>query len=335
LDEEIAEAHAIVMRTTGPPDVLRMELLPVFKPAPSEIRIRMLAAAVNHSDLEIRAGSWPIRRESPFPYVPGLEVVGEVVETGAAVESIVVGERVMTMMQGLGGVSSLRPGGYQEYVTVDADAVAPVPDNVEALGAAALGLAAVTAHQGLELVGPLDGRRVAVTGAAGGVGSAAVALAAAGGAEVVAIVRDATRAEHLKTLGAAEVVDDVSKISVGSLHGVLDTVAGSLFERLVGALQDRGVLSLVGAMSGGRVTFDAWHLTRGVVLTGYSSEDLDGPSLRRAAADVFALLQAGKLAPPPSQTLPLEQASEAHRLLEKGAASRGASFSSPPDLGYD
>lgn len=317
----MSEGHAIVMRATGPPEVLRLEALPLPVLAASEIRIRMLAAAVNRSDLEIRAGNWPIRRTSPFPYVPGLEVVGEVVEAGDAVDSGRLGETVITMMQGLGGVRSLRPGGYQEYVTVDAEAVATVPDGIDTCAAAALGLAAVTAHQALERVGPLDGRRIAVTGAAGGVGSAAVALAAARGAEVIACVRDSSRARDLATHGAAEIVDDVSAIPARSLNGVLDTVAGPLFEPLVGALADGGVLSLVGAVAGGRVSFDAWELARAVTLTGYGSEELDGPALRSATADIFALLRQGTLTPPRWRTMPLEDAAEAHRLLEEGAAS--------------
>jgi NADPH2:quinone reductase len=306
------------MRATGPPNVLQVESVILPKLAASEIRIRTIAAAVNHSDLEIRAGNWPIRRQFPFPYVPGLEVVGEVVETGAADEGVRVGQHIVTMMQGLGGVRSLRPGGYQEYVTVDSDAVAPIPDNVDPFAAAALGLAAVTAHQGLERLGALNGCRIAITGAAGGVGSAAISIAAAKGAHVIAIVRDAARAEQLHRIGAAEVVDDTSQLTTQSLHGVLDTVAGPLFEPLVGALIDTGVYSLVGAVGGGRVSFDVWELIRPVTLTGYSSEDLDGSSLRQAAADAFTLLQAGKLTPPPWQTIPLEHAADAHQLLERG-----------------
>src|SRR5882724_6715347 len=95
---------AVVMRGYGPPAVLRLESVPLPALAPDEIRIRSLASAVNHSDLEIRSGQWPIRREQPFPYVPGLEVVGTIVETGAAVSDFRVGDIAMTMMQGLGGV---------------------------------------------------------------------------------------------------------------------------------------------------------------------------------------------------------------------------------------
>lgn len=268
--------------------------------APGEVRIRMLAAAVNHSDLEIRSGAWAIRRADPFPYVPGLEVVGEVIDGPGA------GGRVITMMQGLGGVRSERPGGYQEIVTVAAGACAPLPADVDPLVAAALGLAAVTAHQGLALLGAA--RRIGVSGAAGGVGSVAVALAAARGADVTAIARPGNEA-YLASLGATRVV---ATPPPRSLDGALDTIAGPLFEPLVAALVDGGRLSVVGAMAGDRVGLTVWELLRGLALTGYSSETLDGPALRAAMTDVLAL----RLPPPKFTTFPLARAAEAHALIE-------------------
>src|SRR5215468_9416423 len=136
-------ARAVVMRSFGGPEVLRLEDVELVPLAAQDIRIRTIAAAVNHSDLEIRTGAWAIRRQDPFPYVPGLEVVGEVVEVGTAVTTVRPGNRVLTMMQGLGGVRSERPGGYQELVTVAADVVAILPADVDPVAAAALGLAAV------------------------------------------------------------------------------------------------------------------------------------------------------------------------------------------------
>ena len=289
--------RAIVMRACGGPDVLRVEDVALPPLGPGEVRIRMLAAAVNHSDLEIRSGAWGIRRADPFPYVPGLEVVGELLDGGG---------RVITMMQGLGGVRSERPGGYQEVVTVAADACAPLPADIDPLVAAALGLAAVTAHQGLALLGPA--RRIGVSGAAGGVGSVAVALAAARGADVTAIARPGNEA-YLASLGATRVVASPPE---RSLDGALDTVAGPLFEPLVAALVDGGRLSVVGAMAGDRVGLTVWELLRGIALTGYSSETLDGAALRTAMADVLAL----RMPPPKFTTFPLARAAEAHALIE-------------------
>jgi NADPH2:quinone reductase len=75
-------SRAVVMRKTGGPDVLAIEEVEAQPLRHGEVRIRTLASAVNHSDLEIRAGNWPIRRTPMFPYVPGLEVIGDVVVIG-------------------------------------------------------------------------------------------------------------------------------------------------------------------------------------------------------------------------------------------------------------
>src|SRR3954454_16330583 len=120
-------ARAVVMRRTGPAEVLAVEDVDLLPLRPGEVRLRALASAVNHSDLEIRAGNWAIRRDPKFPYVPGLEVVGDVVEVASGVEGIRTGDRVWTTMQGLGGVRAERDGGYAEHVTVLASTVAPLP----------------------------------------------------------------------------------------------------------------------------------------------------------------------------------------------------------------
>src|SRR5262245_30097251 len=130
----------VVMNAYGAPLVLRWERAELGAVPAGEVRIRSLASAVNHSDLEIRAGIWPVLREQPFPYVPGLELVGEVVERGAGVEEPALGDHVITMMQGLGGVRAERPGGYAEHVTVRADAVAIVPRAIDPVAMAAVGL---------------------------------------------------------------------------------------------------------------------------------------------------------------------------------------------------
>src|SRR5262245_50980540 len=152
------KARAIVMRATGGPEVLRVEEVELAPLRDGELRVRALASAVNHSDLEIRAGNWAIRRQPRFPYVPGLEVVGDVVEVGPGVRGFRAGARVWTTMQGLGGVRAERDGGYAEYVTVAAAAVAPLPDDTDPIAFASIGLAGVTAHQGLARLGPLAGK---------------------------------------------------------------------------------------------------------------------------------------------------------------------------------
>ncbi len=304
-------SRQIRMQRYGPAEVLALETVDLLPLRPNEVRLRTLAAAINHSDLEIRAGNWPIRRKPPFPYVPGLEVVGEVLEGRGA------GSRAWTMMQGLGGVRAERDGGYAEHVTVSEDAIATVPSDIDPVDLAALGLAAVTAYGGLAKIGPLQGKTVVVTGAAGGVGSAAVGLAKSFGARVVAIASHNVEAAD-QTIGARTGEELAAALGEHSADGVLDTVAGPLYRPLVKSLRQGGCLSLVGAVGGSEVTFDGYDLLFGVSLTGYSSEELDGARLRQITDVLIQALQSGRLKPPRRTVFPLAEAARAHAMIEKG-----------------
>jgi NADPH:quinone reductase len=310
---------AIVMRQYGGPDVLRFESVALTSLRPDEIRIRSIASAVNHSDLEIRAGNWPISRPNPFPYTPGLEVVGEVVEAGENVSSLSVGDRVITMMQGLGGVRPQRPGGYAEFVVAPASAVASFGGDIDPQEMAALGLASVTAFEALQKIGVLKKRRIAVTGAAGGVGSAGVTIARALGADVIGIISRADQGQYVRSLGASNALSaqEVVAGALGSetIDGVLDTVAGKSFGAYVAALRPGGVLSLVGAVGGGDVSFDAYSLTQ-VTLTGYASDALDGAALRSAVDRLSEWVRRGTIQIPARSTFPLKEAAAAHAKLE-------------------
>lgn len=316
-------AQAVQIDRYGPPEVLAYTTVALAPLGPDEVRFRVAASAVNHTDLEIRAGNWPVRKPLPFPYVPGVEAVGDVEEVGEAVREVRPGDRVITMMQGLGGVRAERPGGYAEYVTVAAAAVAPVPAGVDPFDMAAMGLVGVTAYEDLRRIGPLAGRRVLVTGAAGGVGSAATAVARAQGALVTGVVSRPEQVDQVRALGAGRVIVSPKggpppRLEPASVDGVLDAVGGDLFGPCVEALRPGSVLSLVGAVASGRVRFDAWQLIRPVTLTGYSSEDLDGQTLRDAVAALAGWFVGGSIAPPARTTVPLAEASRAHALLEAG-----------------
>src|SRR6516164_4950934 len=260
------QSAAIIMRQYGGPDVLRLETVSLSSLQPDEIRIRSQASAVNHSDLEIRAG------------------------------------------------------GYAEYVVVPASAVAAFARDVDPLEMAALGLASVTAFEALHKIGDLSNRRIAVTGAAGGVGSAAVAIAKAQGAEVIGIISRSEQTEYVHSLGASTVVgsQDVAAGALGSetIDGLLDTVAGKAFALYVTALRPGGVLSLVGAVGGSDVSFDAYRLLE-ITLTGYASDTLDGLALRRAMHSISGWLSRGVIRAPVHTLFRLEEAATAHAKLEQ------------------
>jgi NADPH2:quinone reductase len=313
-------AYQIQIDRYGPPDVLAWTPQPFAPLGPREVRLRTITAAVNHTDLQIRAGTWPVRKSAPFPYVPGVEVVGVVEKTGSDLSGWSIGQTVITMMQGLGGVRAERPGGYATHVVVEADALALVPGSVDPFMLAALGLPGVTAHEGLRRLGDLRDQRVLVTGAAGGVGSAAVTIARAQGATVVAVITRPDQAGYVRSLGASEVIlaprGGDPDLPPESIDRVLDVVGGVTFSASTSVLRAGGALCLVGAVGGGEVTFDAWRLIRPITLTGYSTETLTGEDLRRAIRALATGLADGLIRAPAYQILPLSQASEAHRRLE-------------------
>ena len=309
--------NAIQIDRYGPPEVLEYRSVELPALRSGEVRVKTEFAAVNYIELHIRAGNAPILTASPLPYTPGMEVVGLIDEAAADVGQWKRGQRVITMMQGLAGVRAERDGGYAEFVTVEADSLAAVPDGVDAADMAALGLGAVTAFEGLRKLGELSSKRIIVTGAAGGVGAMATAIAHASGAAVVAIIRRAQDSDYVRSLGATEVIISAEGgVEPQSADGVLDTVAGDLFGPCVKALKPGGTLCLVGAVGGGYVSFDAWELLRSIRLTGYSTEALDGGTLQEAVNHLTGMLISQAIRPPDYKVLPLKDAASAHRLLE-------------------
>lgn len=288
----------------GPPEVLEWREVTLPPVPPGEIRIRTIAAAVNRADVEIRSGNWPVQRDNPFPYTPGLEVLGQNAATG---------ERVITMMQHLGGIHGERPGGYGEYVTVPETNVAVVPDDIDPYAMAAVGLAGVTALEGLRRLELQPGDRVAILGASGGVGTAAISLAQAMDTHVIAVLPRPGKEAHVREAGADEVV---ARLETRSVDAVLEILGQATFSDSVAALRRGGRLCLIGAVTGPDLCLVAWDLMQDLHLTGYSSENLTGDDLRADITHLSAELRAGRIAPPSYRLIDLADAAEAHRLME-------------------
>jgi NADPH2:quinone reductase len=320
-----ALAQAIQMTGYGGPEVLRWVGVVPAPLAADEVRFRVLAAAVNRADLEIRAGNWPVQAAQPFPYTPGLEALGDVIEVGSAVRQVKPGDRVITMMQKLGGIHGVRPGGYQEFVAVRADAVAVVPHTLDPLALAALGLAAVTAGCGIAALQLQPGYTVVIHGASGGVGSAAVAAAKALGTRVLATSTSRGKDDYLRTLGADAVIHLgdgkrlLDEVAPRSVDAVLELTGQDTFADSVAVLRRGGRLCLLGAASGPELRLSAWDLLHELVLTGYSSENLTGDALRASMKQLCSLLEQGKLSAPPYRSFAMAQAAQAHALMEQGA----------------
>ncbi|TDC26990.1 zinc-binding alcohol dehydrogenase [Streptomyces sp. 8K308] len=190
--------RALVLDRPGPPDTLRRAELPVPEPGPGQVRVRVEACGLNPVDYQVAAGGHP---DWGWPHVLGLDVAGTVDAVGEGVTGVGPGERVAHH----GDLR--RPGGFAEYALADASALAHVPEALDPVVAAALPCAGTTAYQAVVRRLRVGAEHtVLVTGGAGGVGGYAVRLAALAGARVIATA-SAGNAEHLRKLGADEVID--------------------------------------------------------------------------------------------------------------------------------
>ncbi|NNH75480.1 NADP-dependent oxidoreductase [Nocardia uniformis] len=177
---------------------------------PGQIRIRLDAAGVNPFDHKIIEGALKGQLPHEFPLIPGLDGAGEIADIGEGVTGFEVGDRVA----GKWLIPPVGHGTFAEYIVVPRNSViAKIPDNVTALAAAALPTAGLTAADLIEAAGVRSGQTVLIMGAAGGVGSFLVQLAAAAGAHVIATARP-DDADRMIRLGAAEVIDYSRKVPV-------------------------------------------------------------------------------------------------------------------------
>jgi NADPH2:quinone reductase len=315
-------AVRIEMTRYGGPEVLRAVTAREVAPAPGEVIVAVEAAAVNRADCEIRSGKWPIQRESPFPYVPGLELVGRVSARGERT-SLAVGTPVITMMQELGGIHGVRPGGYQSLAAVPESTLARLPTDIELRSLAALGLAGVTAFHGVAALDVKAGQRILIQGLPGGVAICAVSIVRARGGVVVGTTRRSEKTETLRSLGVDEIWDleknDWSHYLSQKVDACLEMVGGAVFGHCVSALKPGGRLCSIGALTGGPAEFSIWDLLHERHLTGWSSENLTRDGLQRAVDELAQLLRSGKIAVPPHETLALADAARAHAAMESGA----------------
>ncbi|HVY49618.1 MAG TPA: zinc-binding alcohol dehydrogenase family protein [Minicystis sp.] len=310
---------AFEMDDYGGPDVLVARERRDWEPGPGEVVVRSVASGVNRADAFIRSGAW--KQAGPFPYVPGLEVAGLVARAGAGT-TLREGDAVVTMMQRLGGIHGERAGGYQSHVLVREAVLARVPPGLDAKAAAALGLPAVTALLALDALDVRPGQRVLVHAGSSAVGSMALELVRALGAEPLGSGTSPAKFEFMRAHGAVDCVDTRSPewaARVRRVDRALDLVGSATFGATVRALADGGRLVFAGGTSGGELAFSGWDLMRGVTLAGYSSESLTQGELGRALERLAALVVGSRVAVPAAQEFALADAAAAHRALESSA----------------
>ena len=322
----------------GGPEVVEIRKMPVPEPGPGDVRVKVEAAAMNHLDLWVRRGL-PI--ETPMPHIGGSDIAGTVHAVGPGAESVPLGTRVAVDPalgyewydgQSQGGsfedarmqiVGEHTQGGFAEYAVVPAASLIEIPAGFAFTDAAAAGLVFVTAWRALVTRGKVrPGERVLITGASGGVGTAAVQIAARAGAQVYAVAGGPEKARRVKELGAHVVYDrhqvDFSRevwrdTDKNGVHLVLDTVGEAVWASCLRALAPLGRLVTSGATTGSRgVTEIRLVFWKQLSILGST---MGSPTEYR---QVMGLVFGGALRPVVHEVIPLDEARRAHELLESG-----------------
>lgn len=312
------QMRAVVADGPGGPDVLRVAELPVPRPAPGEVLVRVVAAGVNRADLMQRAGSYP---GTAAVAGLGLEVSGVVVSLGAGAADDLVGREVCALLPG---------GGYAEYVAVRAAHVAPVPTGVPTVEAAGLMEAAATVWSNLYMPDkPEPGSWLLVHGGASGIGATAVQIAAAHGVRVATTVGSPDKARFVEDLGAELVIEHRRQDFAEELRTrgirpavVLDIVGADYLQRNLQVLDRGGRLVVIGHQSGAEAVIDLGPVLVGnLTLTGSGLRMRPDHEKDQIIADlvqhVWPLYESRAIVPTTHAVLPLDGASEAHRLLEQ------------------
>jgi NADPH:quinone reductase-like Zn-dependent oxidoreductase len=315
---------AIVADRFGPPDILHLADAEPPAIGPGEVLVRVHAAALNPYDWHMLRGDPRIARvmpggaglRRPRHRVAGIDAAGTIEKIGPNVSGLSPGDEVFGFC----------PGAFAEYARATAAALAPKPARLTFQQAAAVPMAATTALRGITQTGRVRaGQRVLVNGAAGGVGTFAVQLAAARGAEVTGVCR-AGNADLVRSLGAAHVIDYAKTdfTDGGTRYDViLDNVGNQPLRRLRRALTPDGTLVVNAGGSPGRVFGAVGAMARAAAANAVVRQHLRILPARQDGAELAAvarLIEDGTLTPVVDRTYPLAAVADGLRHIEQGHA---------------
>ena len=314
---------AIEIREPGPPDVL----VPVERPTPAvaagEVLVKVAAAGVNRPDVMQRQGKYP-----PPPGasdIPGLEVAGEITAVADDVKAWSVGDRVCALVSG---------GGYAEFCSAPAPQCLPIPAGLDLVQGAAIPETFFTVWTNVFERGRLAaGESILIHGGSSGIGTTAIQLARAFGARVLATAGSDEKCSACRTLGAdvainyrtTDFVTAVRDTTAGrGVDVVLDMVGGEYLQRDIDCLARDGRLVQIGFLGGAKSEINMGPvLQRRLWITGSTLRARSIPekaAIARAVQEhVWPLLEAGTVRVPIHATFPLQQAAEAHRMMESSS----------------
>lgn len=310
--------RAIVQDAYGHADVVRLARIPRPEAADNEVLVRVHAAGLDRGVWHVMTGlpylgrlAFGVRR--PKDPVLGFDVAGTVVAVGSAVTRFSAGDEVF----GFG------KGAFAEYAVVRADKLARKPVNLSFEQAAVVPVSAVTALQGLDAGRVEQGQKVLIIGASGGVGSYAVQLAKAFGAQVTGVCSTA-KLDLVRSLGADHVIDYTRGDFADGTHRydlILDIAGNPTLSRLRHALTPTGTAVITGGEDGGNLTGGMNRQLRALVLSPFVRQRLTMFLGKVRSSDLerlIELIEAGTVTPSLDRTYPLDRVPEAIDHLEAG-----------------
>lgn len=311
---------ALLCKSLDGPDALEVQEIDAPVPAPNQVVVRVRAVGLNFLDTLMTRGKYQFK--PPLPFSPGGEIAGDVLAIGSNVEGYVVGDKVCAFVSW---------GGAREQLAVDAATVIKMPDNVDYVTAAGISVTYGTAMHGLRDRGRLKaGETVAVLGASGGAGLAAVEIAKLMGAKVIAAASSADKLQVCREHGADELLNysetDVKEALRALTDGagvdvIYDCVGGPYAEPALRAIAWLGRYLVVGFAAGDIPKFPInLMLLKSCDVVGvfWGQEAARNPGQHRENMEqVLAWVADGQLKPHVHATYPLEETGTAIRLLDQ------------------
>ncbi|MEM7300930.1 MAG: NAD(P)H-quinone oxidoreductase [Pseudomonadota bacterium] len=313
---------AIAISEPGGPDVLKQQERPVPEPAAEEVLIKIAFAGVNRPDCLQRTGAYPAPPGASD--LPGLEAAGTIVAIGEGVADHQIGDPVTALLAG---------GGYAPYATAHAGHALPIPSGLDLVQAAALPETFFTVwHNVFQRGGLKSGERFLVHGGSSGIGTTAIQLAKAFGAEVFTTAGSDEKCDACHKLGADHVINyrnesfvDVIKDKTNrqGVNVILDMVGGDYISQNHSAAAVDGRIVQIAFLQGSKAEMDFTRLMiKRLVHTGSTLRPRDNEFKSQVAREikehVWPLIEAGKVVPVMDQMFDLSEANLAHRRMEEG-----------------
>jgi NADPH2:quinone reductase len=312
--------RAVEVTKPGGPEVLKPAERPLPSPKPNEILVKVAAAGVNRPDVLQRMGNYPVPPDASD--LPGLEVAGEVVAAGSAVTMWKPGDRVCALVHG---------GGYAEYCVAPEVQALPIPKGLSPVEAASLPETFFTVWSNVyDRAGLKPGESLLVQGGSSGIGVTAIQMAAATGNRVFATAGSDDKCAACVKLGAEKAFnyktrDFLAEVKAATggkgVDVILDMVGGDYVPKELKCLADDGRLVFIAFLRGHKTELDINEvMRRRLTISGSTLRprpvEFKGAIAQSLRERIWPLVEAGRITPVVYKTFALEDAAEAHRLME-------------------